>query len=306
LGAIDFVTKPINSAALVARVNNLMNLKQAQDELFQLAAQKHLQDMAAEVERSAAKDRAKNLELQMKDEFLSHVSHEMRSPLSTIYLFVTLITDRLAGDISAQQDEYLNIVLENVAQMKAMIDALLDTIRMRTGTLDVRLKSVSVGEVAEYAMHAIEQGAAAKLIDTSLHIGQDIGSAYADPARLRQVLGILLENAIKFTPSHGLVDLKVGPLESDPGFLLLQVSDTGCGISPEHTKQIFEHLFQVNSSDTSGRVALGLGLHIAKELVNLQGGTLSVESALTQGSQFRFTLPVYNGQPELVLTHDSA
>jgi signal transduction histidine kinase len=109
-----------------------MNLKRAQDELLRLAAQKYLQDMAAEVERSAAKDRAKSLELQMKDEFLSHISHEMRSPLSTIYLFVTLISDRLAGEISAQQDEYLKIVLENVGQMKAMIDALLDTIRMRT------------------------------------------------------------------------------------------------------------------------------------------------------------------------------
>jgi signal transduction histidine kinase len=168
----------------------------------------------------------------------------------------------------------------------------------------VRLKSVSVSEVAEYAMHAIEQGAGAKLINISLHVGNDIGCAYADPARLRQILGILLENAVKFTPCHGLVDLKVGPLESDPGFLLLQVSDTGCGISPEHTKQIFEHLFQVDSSDTSGRVALGLGLNIAMELVTLQGGRLWVESAPAQGSHFRFTLPVYSGQPELVLTHD--
>jgi two-component system, sensor histidine kinase and response regulator len=304
LGAIDFVNKPINSAALVARVNNLMNLKRAQDELLQLAAQKHLQDMAAEVERSAAKDRAKSLELQMKDEFLSHVSHEMRSPLSTIYLFVTLISDRLAGEINAQQDEYLKIVLENVGQMKAMIDALLDTIRMRTGSLDVRLKSVPVCEVAEYAMHTLEQKAAAKLIHMSLHVGKDISCAYADPSRLRQILGILLDNAVKFTPSHGLVDLKVGPLESDPGFLLLQVSDTGCGIGPEHTQQIFDHLYQVNSSDTGGRVALGLGLHIAKELVKMHGGTLWVESAPEQGSHFRFTLPVYKGQPELALTHD--
>jgi signal transduction histidine kinase/HPt (histidine-containing phosphotransfer) domain-containing protein/BarA-like signal transduction histidine kinase len=306
LGAIDFVNKPINSAALVARVNNLMNLKKAQDELLELAAQRHLQDMEAEVERSAAKDRARTLELQMKDEFLSHVSHELRSPLSSIYLFVSLISDRLAGEISPQQDEYLRIVLENVAQMKAMVDALLDTIRMRTGSLDVRLKSTSVGDAAEYAMHALEQKAAAKIIDMSLHVGNDIGYAYADPARLRQILGILLENAVKFTPSHGRVDLKVGPLESDPGLLLLQVSDTGCGISPEHTKQIFDHLYQVDSSDTGGRVALGLGLHIAKELVKLHGGTIWVESAPEQGSHFRFTLPVYSGQPELVLTHDRA
>jgi signal transduction histidine kinase len=270
------------------------------------AAQKHLQDMEAEVERSAAKDRAKSLELQMKDEFLSHISHELRSPLSSIYLFVTLISDRLAGETSPQQDEYLRIVLENVAQMKAMVDALLDTIRMRTGSLDVRLKSVSVCEAAEYAMQTLQQKAAAKIIDMSLHVGKDMGCAYADPARLRQILGILLENAVKFTPSHGRVDLEVGPLESVPGFLLLQVSDTGCGIGPEHTKQIFDHLYQVNSSDTCGRVALGLGLHIAKELVTLQGGTIWVESAPEQGSHFRFTLPVYSGQPELVLTLDGA
>jgi signal transduction histidine kinase len=260
--------------------------------------------MAGEVERLAATDRAMSLELQMKDEFLSHISHELRSPLSSIYLFVTLIADRLAGDTNPEQDEYLKIVLDNVAQMKSMVDALLDTIRMRTGALDVRLKSVSVGEAAEFAMHTLQQKAAAKLIDMSLDVRKDINSAYADPARLRQILGILLENAVKFTPSHGMVNLEVGPLDSDPGFLLLQVSDTGCGISPEHTKQIFDHLFQVNPSDTCGRVALGLGLHIAKELVTLQGGTLWVESVPQQGSHFRFTLPVYSGQPELALTHD--
>ena len=302
LGATDFVSKPIHSAALKARVTNQINLRKAQDELLRLTAIRYKDDITAVTREAEAQDRIKSMELQMKDEFLSHISHEFRTPLASIYAFVTLIADRLAGEISEQQEEYLGIIRMNVAQMKSMIDDLLETTRIRTGRLTVRLQSVSVPEVVHFAVQTLERAASAKTIGISVHIGEEVGAAYADKTRLRQLLVILLENAVKFTPIYGAIKTVVRAVEDDPKFLLVEVSDTGCGIAAELTENIFERLYQVNSSDTAGRVGLGLGLHIAKELVEKQGGKIWVESEPEKGSCFRFTVPVYSGQDLLVST----
>jgi signal transduction histidine kinase len=217
---------------------------------------------------------------------------------------VTLIADRLAGEISEQQEEYLGIIRMNVAQMKSMIDDLLETTRIRTGRLTIRLQSVSVAEVVHFAVQTLERAASAKSISISVHIGEEVGTAYADKTRLRQLFVILLENAVKFTPIYGAIETVVRSHDADPSFLLVEVSDNGCGIASEVTDNIFERLYQVNSSDTAGRVGLGLGLHIAKELVEKQGGRIWVESVVEKGSCFRFTVPVYSGQDLLVSTVD--
>jgi len=297
LGATDFVSKPINSAVLKMRVNNQVRLQEAQEESLRVAAQKNLDDLAAEVERSAAKDRVRSMELEMKDQFLSHISHELRTPLTSIYQFVSLIADRLAGETTEEQGEYLHRTLVNVEQMRSMIDNLLDTTRMWTGKLDLSMASVSVPSVVDYAMQSLEQAATTKSIALSSHIREDLSPVYADPDRLRQILVILLENAVKFTPRQGSAGIEARPLERDPNFLLMEVFDTGCGISPEVRDMIFERLYQVDSSDQGGRMGLGLGLHLAKELVTKQGGEIWVESIPDKGSHFRFTLPVYRGQP---------
>jgi signal transduction histidine kinase/HPt (histidine-containing phosphotransfer) domain-containing protein len=304
LGASDFVSKPIHSAALKARVTNQINFRKAQDELLRLTALKYKDDITAVTQEAAAQDRIKSMELQMKDEFLSHISHEFRTPLASIYAFVTLISDRLAGEISEQQEEYLGIIRMNVAQMKSMIDDLLETTRIRTGRLTMRLQSVSLSEAVHYAVQTLERAVSAKSISISVHIDEEIGAAYADKTRLRQLLVILLENAVKFTPIYGAIETVVRSHDADPTFMLVEVSDNGCGIAAEVTENIFERLYQVNSSDTAGRVGLGLGLHIAKELVEKQGGKIWVESVVEKGSCFRFTVPIYSGQDLLVSTAD--
>jgi PAS domain S-box-containing protein len=303
MGAIDFISKPINSATLRARVNNQTNLRKVQDDLLQLTAQKYLDDLAAERERAEAKDKTTRQELQLKDEFLSHISHELRSPLASIYAFVTLVCDGLA-ETREQRDEFLGIVLMNVNQMKTMVDDLLETTRIRSGEISVELQRVDVPEIAEMAVRRLEGRATAKSIAISIGISDDLSSGYADPTRLRQILIILLENAVKFTPSHGEIEMVVRPYDPDPGYLLMEVSDTGCGISPELIETIFERMYQVNSTDLAGRAGLGLGLHIAKALVDKLGGKIWVESTPGAGSHFRFTVPIYAGQPELVSMGD--
>ena len=115
---------------------------------------------------------------------------------------------------------------------------------------------------------------------------------------MRQVLTILLDNAVKFTPAGGTVKVEAGEYEKDESMLLVEVSDTGCGISPEASERIFEHLYQVTDPaidrDGRGRRGLGLGLHIAKDLVTRQGGEIWVTSEPQKGSHFFFTLPIFS------------
>jgi signal transduction histidine kinase len=240
----------------------------------------------------AETDLVRTQQLQLKDEFLSHVSHELRSPLTSIYSFSTIIADGLAGDTSQQQDEYLQIILRNVRQLQSMIEDLLEVTQAQTGKLSMELQCVSVSEAITYAIDTLRGTAGAKDITLSFDPASRLPLAIADPTRLRQILTILLDNAMKFTPSGGAVDVTAMVVENDPGFLRVTVSDTGCGIGPEMTGRIFEHLYQVANFSQAGRKGLGLGLHIAKELVTRMGGKIWVKSEIQKGSDFSFTVPV--------------
>jgi signal transduction histidine kinase len=233
-------------------------------------------------------------QLQLRDQFLSHVSHELRSPLTSIYSFSTIIADGLAGETNPQQDDYLQIILRNVRQLQSMIEDLLEVTQAQAGKLSVELEPVSLYDAIVYAVDTLQGAALAKEIPLSFHRPMPLPSAYADPTRLRQILTILLDNAVKFTPDGGVVSVQARMLKTDPGFLQVEVSDTGCGISPEVSKHVFERLYQVTDPGREGRKGLGLGLHIAKELVTRQGGQIWVDSEPELGSHFFFTVPVFS------------
>jgi signal transduction histidine kinase len=250
---------------------------------------------AIEVHRMQAEnDRVQLSQLQLKDEFLSHVSHELRSPLASIYSFSSIIADGLAGQTSPQQDEYLQIILRNVSQLQAMIDDLITVMQAQTGKLSVELFQTSVSDAIAYAVDTLRQAAVAKGVIVTFNPSATLRSAYADPTRLRQILTILLDNAVKFTPTGGEVKIGVQLFEDDPNFLRVDVSDTGRGISPMAVEHIFERLYQVSDSGEAGRNGLGLGLYIAQDLVARQGGKIWVTSELQQGSHFFFIVPVFS------------
>jgi signal transduction histidine kinase len=245
-------------------------------------------------------------QLQLRDQFLSHVSHELRSPLTSIYSFSTIIADGLAGETNPQQDDYLQIILRNVRQLQSMIEDLLEVTQAEAGKLSVELEPVSLYDAIVYAVDTLQGAAVAKEIPLTLYPSAPLPSAYADPTRLRQILTILLDNAVKFTPVGGVVGVQARVLKTDPGFLQVEVSDTGCGISPEVTEHIFERLYQVTDPGREGRKGLGLGLHIAKELVTRQGGQIWVKSEPERGSHFFFTVPIFSlaGLIRPILTHE--
>jgi len=233
-------------------------------------------------------------QVQFKDEFLSHVSHELRSPLTAIYQFVAILLDSLAGELNPQQREYLEIVFRNVKQLQSMINDLLEVTRVQAGALVVNLQCVSVSDAIVYAIDTLQGAATAKGIALSTDIPSRLPPACADPTRLRQILVILLDNAIKFTPPKGAVKVRARVHEKDPKLLFLEVSDSGCGISPDMTERVFERLFRVSDSALAGRQGLGLGLYICKELVARQGGQICATSAPGQGSVLSFTLPRFS------------
>ena len=238
-------------------------------------------------------DFIRSQQVQLRDEFLSHVSHELRSPLTSIYSFSTIIADGLAGTTSPQQDEYLQIVLRNVRQLKSMIDDLLEVTQAQAGKLILELQSVLINEALDYAVLTLRGAATEKEIRLSSEAAAAL-SVYADETRVRQILTILLDNAIKFTPAGGSVRVAARQWEKDANMLLIEVQDTGCGIAPESIARIFEHLYQVTDTGRAGRKGLGLGLHIAKDLVTRQGGEIWVSSEEGVGSRFSFTLPIFS------------
>jgi anti-sigma regulatory factor (Ser/Thr protein kinase) len=232
-------------------------------------------------------------QMHFKDEFFSHVSHELRSPLTAIRQFVTILLDRLAGELNPEQHQYLEIVLRNVKQLQLMIDDLFEVTGMEAGKLRIEPQSTSASDAIVYAVNTLQEAATAKGITLSSDVGCGLPSVYADPARVRQILIILVDNAIKFTPAKGRVTVRARILEEDPNRLLLEVSDSGCGISPDMAERIFERLFQA-SDLAAGRKGLGLGLYICKDLVTRQDGQIWAKSAPGQGSVFSVTLPIFS------------
>jgi signal transduction histidine kinase len=254
----------------------------------------------------AETDRIRKQQSQLKNEFLSHVSHELRSPLTSIYSFTTIIADGLAGPTSSEQDEYLQIIVRNVQQLQAMIEDLLEVTQTQTGKLSIDVQCVSVSEAISHAIASLHRAAVAKDNNLASKPFLHPFSVFADPTRLRQILTILCDNAIKFTPAGGTVQVRSCVFEKDHGFVLVEVSDTGVGIKPEVTERIFDRLYQVTDSGHEGRKGLGLGLYIAKDLVIRQGGNIWVISEPQIGSHFFFTLPICSlvGLIRPILMHD--
>jgi phosphoserine phosphatase RsbU/P len=233
-------------------------------------------------------------QLEFKNQFLSHVSHELRTPLTCIHQYVTLVLDGLAGSVSAEQADHLKTVLKSVAQLHAMIRDLLEATRAETGKMRIEPRCISLADLIEQALSMMRPAADQKQMQMEAALDPAIPLVYADPDRILEVLINLLDNAIKFTPQHGTINLKACMVETDASAVYVSISDTGRGISAPALPRIFERLFQDVDGLDSHQRGLGLGLYIAKEIVRLHGGRMWAVSEPGQGSTFSFHLPVYS------------
>jgi signal transduction histidine kinase/DNA-binding NarL/FixJ family response regulator len=235
-------------------------------------------------------DKHRRQQLEMKDQFVSHVSHELRSPLAIIHQFVTLMLDGLVGEITAEQRENLDVVLKNTLQLREMISDLLDITGAEAGKLLFEQHAVSLLPLFIELETNYRERAAQKGILFLVREPRGLPLVHADPQRLRQVLSNLIDNALKFT-ERGKVTIRAS-IDDEPGFMRITVSDTGCGISERSLPLVFNRLYQEATTIEFSRKGLGLGLHICKQLIALHGGRIWVERRKDQGSTFVFTIPL--------------
>ena len=224
-----------------------------------------------------------------KDSFLSNVSHELRTPLTTIQGYIELFMENTLGEITESQRNALAVMQRNAAHLLMHINEMIEFSRMQIRGIQVVYDLYNAVALAREAVLAIHPAALEKEIAVHLDIPDAPRYCWGDRDKLRQVLGILLNNAVKFTKKGGEVVLHLSVKEG--GDTVLSVRDTGIGIAQEHQKQIFTRFFQVDSSKTREHEGAGIGLTIAHNIVNAHNGEITVHSALGKGAVFTVLLP---------------
>jgi PAS domain S-box-containing protein len=225
----------------------------------------------------------------MKTEFVSQVSHELRTPLTAIKGFTDMMLDGDAGDINEEQAEYLQIVKQNADRLVTLINDLLDVARIESGRIKLKIEPIDLGAIVASVVATLRPLVEGKDQSLSVEIEPGFPKARGDHDRVLQVVTNLVSNAHKYTPAGGAIRVVA---THDGGLAQIAVRDTGIGISPEDVARLFTRFFRVDSSLTREIGGTGLGLSIVKSIVELHGGTVSVDSTPGQGSTFSFTLPL--------------
>ena len=222
------------------------------------------------------------------ESFYHTLSHELKTPLTSMREFICIVAEGIAGPITPEQAEYLDICKRGCDQLKRIVNDLLDLSRLETGKLGIEKTAVSVDDLVEELVRL--ESARAEDHNITLTFETCGGELLADLGRTRQVLGNLIDNALKFTPRGGEVSVRAE--ESHDGMsITFTVEDNGPGIAPAEQEQIFGRHRQAMASDGSIQEGMGLGLSLCKELGELQGGRIWLRSEHGVGSQFSFTLP---------------
>jgi signal transduction histidine kinase len=201
-------------------------------------------------------------QIEMKDQLLSHVSHEFRTPLMAILWYARHLFDGRMGELTPEERNALEVILRNAQQLGTMIGELLESTQAQTGKLTIEPQCLSLVEVIPETLRTPEASAIAKQIRLSADVRGFLPPVYADADRDRQILINLIENVIKITPEHGEVQVQASVYREIPAFMCVEVRDTGCGISPRGTRKIFERLSQEANASDASRKGLGLVLYI--------------------------------------------
>ena len=223
----------------------------------------------------------------LKSEFLASVSHELRTPLNSIIGFSDLLAEETPGQLNDKQKRFLGHVRKAAHHLLKLINDILDLSKIEAGRLELRCENVSLAAALSEVLAVIGPLASAKGIRVHSQAPPDF-EVFADRVWLGLILSNLLSNAVKFTAEGGEVRIEC---EAQEDFVSISVSDSGVGIPPEEHQAIFEEFYQVGATTKGAREGAGLGLAIARRLVDQHGGSIWVESQPGRGSQFRFTLP---------------
>src|ERR1043165_8658926 len=225
----------------------------------------------------------------MKEEFLALTTHDLRSPLTVISGVINFFTSGRLGDLTPEQKNMVAMMERNTQNLIELVNDLLDASKLESGTMRLEISSINIKGVVDELRESMEPLAKEKEIGLVEDVPEDLPELRADRAKLRRILVNLVSNALKFTPKGGRVRLGAS---REGAFARVTVSDTGVGIPREDLHDIFDKYAQARSRATRSEKGTGLGLYITRQLVELHGGKIGVQSEVGKGSTFSFTIPI--------------
>ena len=276
LRIIDRVAMEIGMGNYEKRINY-----HARDEIGDLT--RTINKMAEKLEEVEKKRQKHD---QVKNDFLANVSHELRTPLTAIQGFLEALQDRIVNDEHGRQ-KYYGVMYEETLHMSRLIDDLMMLIKLESEEIQLSLQPVNIQHILKKSVFKFRQEAESKGLDIRVEVQNKPLNIYGDIDRLEQIIDNLVKNAIKFT-YKGHIELNTIEVGSNA---IVQVADTGIGITDQDIDRIWERFFKVDRARTKKNKGTGLGLAIVKELVDLHGGDISVSSQLGEGTIFKVTLP---------------
>ncbi len=258
-----------------------------------------LKDLSQQLNERSRKIEAQNRELahasRLKSEFLASMSHELRTPLNAIIGFSEVLKDGLLGDVQPRQAEYATHVYESGRHLLSLINDILDLSKIEAGKMELDVEPVDVPSLIANALTIMKERAIKGGVTVTQTIAPGIVSLDADGRKLRQIVYNLLSNAVKFTPSGGSVRVEVTRVGEQ---VELAITDSGIGISPEGQARLFRPFEQLDGGISRRFEGTGLGLVMVKNLVELHGGTIGLDSAVGKGSRFWVRLPATQAEAQ--------
>ena len=224
----------------------------------------------------------------LKSEFVSHVSHELKTPLTSIKGYVDNLRDRIVGDLNERQEEYLERVGKNTDRLIRMIDDLLNISRIESGKMTLNFSNLIMSELIEEVSRGLRPLATQKKIEMSFMKSDGDDHVMADRDKIEQAVINLVNNAILYTPPGGKVMIY---MEHDQGYIKTCIRDTGVGIPTEEQPLIFDRFYRLEKDSILEPRGTGLGLYITRNVIEMHGGKIWVTSEVGKGSEFTFTLP---------------
>jgi signal transduction histidine kinase len=234
-------------------------------------------------------DKSRQLQVasQHKSEFLANMSHELRTPLNAVIGFSEVLGERMFGELTDKQAEYVNDIHASGAHLLSLINDILDLSKVEAGRMELDVATFSVPMAIDNALTLIKERAGRHGIALECSIDPAVGDINADERKIKQILLNLLSNAVKFTPDGGRISVAANSID---GGVEISVTDTGIGIAPEDCAAVFEEFKQVGQQSDAKAEGTGLGLALARKFVELHSGKIGVTSEIGKGSKFTFSL----------------
>jgi len=283
IGNVTLIERPVRMTTLLSTMKAALRARNRQYDVREhmeneLRTHNELEKAFTQIEEAS----------RLKDEFLATVSHELRTPLNAVLGWTRLLRSNHLDP--SEHDRALETIERSARSQQQLVEDLLDVSRAISGKLRLEVKAVRPREFIEAAVQALRPSAEARRIRVKQKIDPKLKVVYGDPMRLRQVVWNLLSNAIKFSAEGGLVELAARRVDSE---VEISVRDYGEGISADFLSHVFERFRQADMTTTRAHGGLGLGLAIVRQIVQLHGGTVAVESeGAGHGAKFTVTLPL--------------